>query len=243
MKSFLVVLCAIYTALAASAGVSSSGEQFAEHIEILNRRIESAIAEGREWPKFPGGLANILFGHNSYVGHSRIFFPAESENGASDNQWREALISKHSDGSWRVIHIRPCEKSEFSELVDRCEFLRQSSITRMGLDYTKQGPLELLELLKRSDRNYWVSPLLPFGWVKETHLPALIALLDSRESCANVQNMLSSYIDTTRSTVGNEAAYLIEGFIKDRYPPRLNSTRPFCDIEEIKKWWEERQGT
>ena len=70
-----------------------------------------------------------------------------------------------------------------------------------------------------------------------------IKLLDSSEPCANVQNPLSSYIDPERSTVGNEAAYLIEGFRHDRYPPRLNSTRPPCDIEEIKKWWAERQGT
>lgn len=226
--------------MAAVAGPSVSGENFDDYVEELNGRIESAVADGREWTRYPGGLAGFLFGQDSMVGHGRIYFAAENIADHDDSRWREATIDKLSDGTWRVTSIRVCGESDFSDLAERRDFLRQASKTRMGLDYADQGPLDLLDLLKRWDSNYWVSPILPFGWVKESDLSALVELLDSSEPCANVQSMLSSFIDTTRSTVGNEAAYLIEGYRKDRYPPRLNSTRPFCDIEEIKKWWEER---
>ena len=228
--------------VAVVAGPAVSGESFDDYVKELNARIEFAGADGREWTRYPGGLAGFLFGQDSMVGHGRIYFAAGNVADHDDSRWREATIDKLLDGTWRVTSIRVCSESDFSDLAERRDFLRQASKTRKGLDYTNQGPLDLLGLLKRWESNYWVSPILPFGWVKESDLPALVGLLDSSEPCANVQSMVSSCIDTTRSTVGNEAAYLIEGYRKDWYPPRLNSMRPLCDIEEIKQWWEERSG-
>ena len=234
----------LVAAIAATvAGQGVSGENFDDFVQELNSRIESAEADDREWPKFPGGLAGFLFGQDSVIEHGRIYFAAGYGADHDDGGWREASIAKLSDGTWRVTSIRVCEESDISDLIERRDYQRQTAKTRMGFNYADQRPFDLLDLLKRWDSNFWVSPIPPFGWVKESDLPALVELLDSSEPCASVQSMLSSLVDTTRSNVGNEAAYLIEGFRNDRYPPRLNSTRPFCDIEEIRKWWEEREGT
>jgi hypothetical protein len=235
-----IVAVAIMTAVAAPG---MSGEDFGDYVKELNGRIESAVVAGREWPKYPGGLAGFLFGQDSVVGKGCIYFNAGEGGDHDDSRWREVTIAKISDGTWKVTSIRACGESDARELIERRDYLRQTTLARSGFDYASQGPLELLDLLKTLGSSYWEAPILPFGWVKESDLPALIELLDSVEPCANVQNMLSSFIDAKRSTIGNEAAYLIEGFRKDQYPPRLNSTRPFCDSEEIKKWWEERQGT
>lgn len=226
--------------LATVAGQGVSGEDFVDQVRELNSRIEFAVAEGREWPKYPGGLAGFLFSRDSVTGRGRIYFAAGNGAGHDDAGWREAAIAKLLDGTWRITSIRVCQEAEFSDLMEQRNDLRRKAKTRMGFDYAEQRPLELLDLLKRWNSNAWVSPVPPFGWIKESDLPALVELLDSSEPCAGVQSLVSSYAGTTRSTVGNEAAFMIEGFRNDYYPPRLNSTRPLCDIAEIKKWWEER---
>ncbi len=242
-KISLIVLIVATATVVAIAGTDDSGESMGEYAKRLNRQIELAIFDERNWPQYPGGLAGFLFDQDCVVERGRILFRDTRSSAESENRWLEATISELFDGTWRIVYISSCNKSRAEEAVRKRDHFRQRSHERSGFDYVSQGPLELLALLKTRGSPYWVSPIMPFGWVKERDLPALIDLLDSPEPCANVQSMLSSFIDISRSTIGNEAAYLIEGFRRDWYPPRLNSTRPFCDIEEIKQWWEERQGT
>jgi hypothetical protein len=109
-------------------------------------------------------------------------------------------------------------------------------------DWDNHGALDFLEFLRGESGFYTVWGIHP-AWVKEDDLPELMELLDSTEPCANVKSALSSYIDVESSTVGNEAAYLIEGYRTGRYPPRLNSTRPRPDKREIREWWREKRGT
>ena len=220
-----------------------SDEELVDHVADLNGRIAASVADGREWPKFLDGIASFLFGQESVVGEGVIYYAAELGTDNRSSNWRKVTISKSPYGTWRILSIHECDESEASELVERRDFLRKTSVELFGFDYMRQGPLELLDLLRNCENINWLSPFMSFGWVKESDLPALIELLDSAEPCANVYSILSSHIDDSRSTVGNEAAYLIEGFRKDRYPPRLHSTVPVCDIDEIKAWWERRSGT
>jgi len=108
-------------------------------------------------------------------------------------------------------------------------------------DWDNRGALEFLDFIRGKSGWYTV-----WGdhenWVKEEDLPELMMLLDSTEQCANVNRSVSSWIDFEPSTVGNEAAYLIEGFRKGRYPPGLNSTRPRPNKDEIRQWWSARRG-
>lgn len=242
MKTSVSVGLGVTIAIALLAGPGYSDEILVEELHGLNTKIEAAFAEGRQWTKVPGGLSAFLFGSESVVGPGEIFFPAGKDFGKGEYGWLRAHIYKSDHGPCLISHIEPCDKEAAREYIDRRDFLRKASKDRIGFDYVTDGPLDLLNILKAWEGNYFVSPIYQFGWVKESDLLELVKLLDSTEPCANVQAMHSSFIDTTKSTVGNEAAYLIEGFRMDHYPPSLNSTRPPCDIEKIKAWWEERSG-
>ncbi len=80
----------------------------------------------------------------------------------------------------------------------------------------------------------------PLG-ASEADIPILIDSLDSKDSCANVMSVLSSFIDFHKSTIGHESAYLIQGFRVKHYPPGLNSTRFRWNKEEILEWWKKYQ--
>jgi hypothetical protein len=75
------------------------------------------------------------------------------------------------------------------------------------------------------------------GWVKEIHIPRLIELLDDHDTCANVMSALSSYLELRRSTVAQEAAFIIYGFRTGVYPPTLNSSSFRWTKDEIIRWW------
>ncbi len=63
-----------------------------------------------------------------------------------------------------------------------------------------------------------------YGCIELKYIPELIDLLHSAEKCLPVVMSASSYWPTAPSTVGHEAAYLIEGFRRGGYPSQLNST-------------------
>jgi len=96
------------------------------------------------------------------------------------------------------------------------------------------SPVKLIETLKTADK-YYVIRMPRLEYVKESNIPHLVALLDSKEPCAHVVLAISSMLPPSRSTVGHEAAYLIEGFWKRYYPTQLVSSAP--DIEGIKEWY------
>ena len=100
--------------------------------------------------------------------------------------------------------------------------------------------MELIEELKRTKRIYatWESRL---NYVKESELPGLIKLIDSKEPCAYSVMSVSSHLPQGRSTVGNEAAYLIQSFLMRFYPSKLSSDRNPPSKAELKHWY--RQWT
>lgn len=76
------------------------------------------------------------------------------------------------------------------------------------------------------------------GWIKESDIPALIALLDSTESCMSVVQVKSSHLPGL-STVGDEAALLIDGFRNGFYPSELNSKKySAAEKERLRSWWQ-----
>lgn len=108
-------------------------------------------------------------------------------------------------------------------------------------DWQNRSSLEFITQLKQRPVN---SSYVVLGihkhWVKKSDIPELVALLDSTERCAAVDMSITSFIDLSGSTVGNEAAYLIKGYIQGEYPTELNSSRfkvSKRDKEELKVWW------
>jgi len=103
--------------------------------------------------------------------------------------------------------------------------------------FSRTDPLAFLDCLK-------VYPVPSFivwrnhrGWVKADHIPRLVELLDDRDTCANVMSALSSYLELKRSTVAQEAAFIIYGFRIGVYPPALNSSGFRWTKDEIIRWW------
>jgi hypothetical protein len=100
------------------------------------------------------------------------------------------------------------------------------------------APAQLIETLKKSGDRYYVSTFR-LNYITESDLPHLIELLDSTEPCACVDLSDSSiHYPGRRSTVGHEAAYLIEGFWKRYYPTTLTSQHYKPDVAEIKRWYQ-----
>ncbi len=107
-------------------------------------------------------------------------------------------------------------------------------------DWNVISPLDFIDILKKRNAyivTIWEAP--PNNWIKEEHVYDLMKLIESTESAAHVVSSLSSYMPSgPSSTVGNQAIFLIEGFINEKYPPSLWSK--YSDIkkvEEIKKWY------
>jgi hypothetical protein len=106
-------------------------------------------------------------------------------------------------------------------------------------DFNGHSPSDLLVHLKTTS-NYRHTLLVRTSvrdWVTEDDVGELMELLDSDEPCMGVMMGASSYIPGP-STVGIEAAFLIEGYKTRVYPPRLHSglvTEE--DKKALKRWW------
>lgn len=88
-------------------------------------------------------------------------------------------------------------------------------------DWQNKGPLDLIEFLKAAynDRQIPIYTVWSYhrGWIKESDIPALRALLESKQPCAALQNPIQSYIPNG-STVGVVAKELIDGFDSGGFP-------------------------
>ena len=98
------------------------------------------------------------------------------------------------------------------------------------------SPAKLIQTLKTSG-DAFITLGLRLNYVKDSDLPFLVGLLDSKEPCAHVVLAISSISVSGRSTVGHEAAYLVEGFWKRYYPTKLTSQQYTPDIQSIKLWY------
>jgi hypothetical protein len=112
-----------------------------------------------------------------------------------------------------------------------------------GYDLKGSDPSKLLDLLVQG--NFPGSVLTVDesveNWVQEKDLPKLILLLDNPVPCAPVVDARSSFWPGV-STIGEQAAFLIQGFRAGRYPPDLHSGRMSADVkDEIRAWWAARK--
>lgn len=76
------------------------------------------------------------------------------------------------------------------------------------------------------------------SWIRAEHIPDLISLLDSKEPCTPVVDAHSSFIPPS-STIGQEAAMMIDGFRQGAYPPALTASRyGEKEKQELRDWWQ-----
>lgn len=100
------------------------------------------------------------------------------------------------------------------------------------------GALALVETLREHPRQvYLVDHDELRGFVRESELEGLMERLASDEPCAVVLQVVSAHLPRQRSTVGHEAALLVEGFRSGRYPLHPASNLQSVDVEELRQWW------
>jgi len=112
------------------------------------------------------------------------------------------------------------------------------------LDWKDMRPTRLLEKLQTVDAevySVWGTANPSSHWNEETDVPMLLDLLDSTTPCASVKSVGCSAMALRKSTIGHEAAYLIEGFRRGRYP--LGSSHLYKpDRAELRRWWAEHEA-
>lgn len=105
-------------------------------------------------------------------------------------------------------------------------------------EWKSGGALDLLETLRGHPRHvYLMNHEEQQGFVRESELEALMERLASSEPCAVVLQVISAHLPRQRSTVGHEAALLIEGFRIGHYPRHAASNLHSVDVEELRQWW------
>lgn len=105
-------------------------------------------------------------------------------------------------------------------------------------DWWAGGASGLVETLRRHPRRaYLVDMGGRRGFVAEAELPGLFSLLDSADPCAVVLQPISAHLPTSFSTVGHEAALLVEGFRQGHYPVSPASDLHHVDLDELRDWW------
>ncbi len=109
-----------------------------------------------------------------------------------------------------------------------------------GIDWSNTSPIGFLNILKSGRRGGVHIEEAPKNWILDGHLNRLMQLIDSNDPAAPVVSKRSSYYPFTSSTVGNEAMYLIEGFIMKKYPPTISSVYDFKPNPiSYRRWWHE----
>jgi len=104
----------------------------------------------------------------------------------------------------------------------------------------EQSPFEFLDFLKtEAESACFMNYYSQYGWIQEADIPKLIELLDSTDPCASVTRSRSRSA-VYKSTIGQEAAFMLNGFISDRYPP-LSERSSLMRKDELLTWWKEHQ--
>jgi hypothetical protein len=88
--------------------------------------------------------------------------------------------------------------------------------------FQRSGPLTFLAFLRTAPSPFSVWGLHK-GWLRPSDVAPLLALVGSEEPCAFVVMSAASYIPPGRSTVGQEALFLLDGIRQGQYPPTLHS--------------------
>lgn len=115
-------------------------------------------------------------------------------------------------------------------------------------DWERKTPADFLDVLRRHAklpdllRTYAGVDAAHPGWVKEEHLPGLVALVSSKERCAHIATPEARKLPEERSFVGQEALVMIQAFRDGTYPPRGLTTSEgfYARRAEILAWWKAR---
>jgi hypothetical protein len=103
-------------------------------------------------------------------------------------------------------------------------------------DWNHRSPTDFLHKLEQSGNTYSVLGI-HHEWIGDSDVEKLMSLLDSETPCAYVKLTVGSFQPNQRSTIGREAAFLLEGYRHHYYPPKISSAGFKPDLEELRSWY------
>jgi hypothetical protein len=105
-----------------------------------------------------------------------------------------------------------------------------------------RDPLQFLQTLKSDPQKVvHVFGEAPPGWIHEKHVDVLLGLLGSKEPASPVHEIKCPTAPETPSAVGKQAAFLLLGYVEDRYPPSGRSDLLLYSNDQVRRLTFERQ--
>jgi hypothetical protein len=89
-------------------------------------------------------------------------------------------------------------------------------------DFQNQGPVEFLDFLRTAGSPY-VLTHSHGDWLRRGDIALLLPLADSKEPCARIVTSTPGYVPIERSTVGNEALFLLDAIRRGVFPASIYS--------------------
>ena len=117
---------------------------------------------------------------------------------------------------------------------------------RQVMDFTQEwsrgGPLKWLGTLRENPRTIFLVNSAPDNWIREANLGVLMAEIESKAPAASVCYFASAHAipNDFQSTVGEEAAILVNAFRRKWSYPGNCSDLAVVDPVELQKWWVQR---
>lgn len=108
--------------------------------------------------------------------------------------------------------------------------------------WTNSDPLQFMRVLKNDPKKVvQVFGQAPSGWINQKHAKILLGLLGSNESASPVLEIKCPSMPKAPSTLGKLAAFLLLGYVEDRFPPSGNSDLQYYSDDQIRHLASERQ--
>lgn len=106
-------------------------------------------------------------------------------------------------------------------------------------EWARGGPQAWLATLRQHPDTAFYVAHAPEGWIVQTDIAPLMAAMNSTQPAAVVCYLASAHAVpvSTVSTVGHEAAILVEAFRRERAYPGSCSDLAAIDPAEIRRWW------
>jgi hypothetical protein len=132
--------------------------------------------------------------------------------------------------SWGEAKMKP--RGEFS--VDGAW---QDSVRWANMD-----PITFLDFLRQNSGHVIRACGAPKNWIKKEHIPELISLIDSQEPAPVVCYVASAHIPARefRSTIGNEAAIMVDSFRQGWGYPTSCSDLKNINVDELRRWYRDQ---
>jgi antitoxin component YwqK of YwqJK toxin-antitoxin module len=210
-------------------GIEKTSFVYSYGTHYVNRRVESVFKKGKK-----NGLEEI-WDNDEFI--SKGHYIDDLKEGhwmeiKSNKRYEGEYIYGERDGLWKVFSDGKQISIDYYE----------NGIGLKPIDLHKMNPMSFLQVLEKSNtKPFCVFPISASEWKLKLYLNFIVEKIESKKRAASVVSSETLiWPEDKTSTVGHEAMFLLEGFIKGKYPPTECSVIDFYpDPEYYKKWWNE----